>query len=137
RQTEAYRQALRSHQSLADRLRFLSPLKIGGYRSRETITGAQIADYVAEFFSTMFKDQRIEFLATAAFRKIAITDIPSRIFPVFINLINNAVYWTAQSEDRRIQLDFKDGLVIVADSGPGVDPDDVPRLFSIFFTRRR
>jgi signal transduction histidine kinase len=137
RQTEAYRQAQRSHQALADRLRFLAPLKIGGYRSRETILGQQIADYVSEFFSTMLKDQRIDFLATAAFRKIAITDIPSRIFPVFINLINNAVYWTSQSTERRIRLDFKDGLAIVADTGPGVDPEDIPRLFTIFFTRRR
>jgi signal transduction histidine kinase len=137
RQTEAYRQALRSHQALADRLRFLAPLKIGGYRSRETITGQQIADYVSEFFSTMFKDQRIDFLATAAFRKIAITDIPSRIFPLFINLINNAIYWTSQSGERRIRLDFKEGVAIVADSGPGVDPEDIPRLFNIFFTRRR
>ncbi|WP_316168232.1 MULTISPECIES: ATP-binding protein [unclassified Bradyrhizobium] len=137
RQTEAYKQALRSHQALADRLRFLAPLKIGGYRSRETITGQQIADYISEFFSTTFKDQRIDFLATAAFRKIAITDIPSRIYPVFINLVNNAVYWASQSSERKIRLDFKDGLAVVADSGPGVDPEDVSRLFNIFFTKRR
>jgi len=137
RQTDAYRQALRAHQGLADRLRFLAPLKIGGYRSRETITGEQIADYISEFFATSFKDQRIDFVATAAFRKIAITDIPSRIFPVFLNLVNNAVYWTCQTDPHRIRLDFKDGLVIVADSGPGVDREDIPRLFGIFFTRRR
>ena len=137
RQTAVYKQALRSHQALADRLRFLAPLKIGGYRSRENITGQQIADYVSEFFSTMFKDQRIDFLATAAFRKIAITDIPSRIFPVFINLINNAIYWTSQSTERRICLDFKDGVAVIADSGPGVDLEDISRLFNIFFTRRR
>ncbi|MHB8268060.1 ATP-binding protein [Bradyrhizobium sp.] len=137
RQTDAYKQALRAHLALSDRLRFLAPLKIGGYRSRETITGQQIAGYISEFFSTMFKDQRIDFLATAAFRKMAITDVPSRIFPVFINLINNAIYWTSQSSERRIRLDYKDGLAIVADSGPGVDPEDIPRLFNIFFTRRR
>jgi signal transduction histidine kinase len=137
RTSEAYRQALRAHQALADRLRFLAPLKIGGYRSRETITGEQISNYMTEFFSTMFKEQRIDFFATKAFRKISITDIPSRIFPVFINLINNAVYWTSQAEKRQIRLDFKDGLAIVADSGPGVDSEDIPRLFSIFFTRRR
>jgi len=137
RQTDAYQQALSAHQALADRLRFLAPLKIGGYRSRETITGEQIANYVGEFFSTMFKEQRIDFLATTAFRRIVITDIPSRIFPVFINLINNAIYWTSQSRDRRIRLDFKDNVAIVADSGPGVDPEDVDRLFNIFFTRRR
>lgn len=32
RETTAYKHALQSHQALADRLRFLSPLRIGGYR---------------------------------------------------------------------------------------------------------
>jgi signal transduction histidine kinase len=137
RETAAYKRALHAHQALADRLRFLSPLKISGYRSRETITGEQIAEYISEFFSGMFRDQRIEFIATKAFRGIAITDIPSRIFPVFVNLVNNAVYWVGQGEERRIVLDFKQGKVIVADTGSGVDIEDVSRLFTIFFSRRR
>jgi signal transduction histidine kinase len=137
RETTAYKQALRSHMALADRLRFLSPLRIGGYRAREIITGQQIAEYLEEFFSRMFKDGRIEFTATKSFRHIAITDLPSRIFPVFINLVNNAIYWVGQADERRIVLDFNDGLVVLGDTGPGVDVDDVPRLFEIFFSRRR
>ncbi|WP_368644628.1 ATP-binding protein [Castellaniella ginsengisoli] len=136
-ETPAYRSALRAHQALADRLRFLAPMKIGGYRSRETITGAQIADYIEEFFSAIFRDKRVDFMATKEFRTIKIVDIPSRIFPVFINLINNAVYWASQNEERRIALDFKNGLVVVADTGPGVDQEDLPRLFTIFYTTRR
>ncbi|MFL9840461.1 ATP-binding protein [Sphingomonas sp. ST-64] len=135
--TEAYEGALRAHLALADRLRFLSPLKIGGYRAREVITGAQVADYITEFFSSVFTSQRIEFIVTENFRKISFRDIPSRIFPVFINLINNAVYWTSLATERKIELDFQDGLAIIADSGPGVDPEDVSRLFELFFSRRR
>ncbi|WAC28787.1 ATP-binding protein [Ancylobacter sp. SL191] len=137
RNTNAYEAALRAHLGLADRLRFLSPLKIGGYRTRERISGEKIALYLEEFFSRVFTEQRIEFSVTKSFRGIEITDIPSRIFPVFINLINNAVYWSSLSLERQIKIDFKDGLVIVGDSGPGVDPEDVARLFDIFFSRRR
>ena len=137
RDTNAFKSAMRSHLALTDRLRFLSPLKIGGYRARETITGAQIADYVQEFFASTFKEQRIDFFASIEFRRISIVDIPSRIFPVFINLINNALYWTSQSEDRRIHLGFKEGLAIISDTGPGVDIEDVSRIFDIFFSRRR
>lgn len=137
RSSDAYVQALRSHQALADRLRFLTPMKIGGYRARERITGGQIADYVEEFFGRAFKDQRIDFQATQAFRGITVTDLPSRIHPVFLNLVNNAVYWVSQSVERQIRIDLVDGLVVVADSGPGVDPEDVQRLFGLFFTRRR
>lgn len=137
RETTAYKNALLAHNALADRLRFLSPLKIGGYRARERITGAQIGDFVEEFFDETFKERRIDFVATKAFREISITDIPARIYPAFLNLVNNSVYWTSQSEKREIRLDFQEGLAIVADTGPGVDPDDVDRIFDIFFTRRR
>ena len=134
---EAYELALRSHLALADRLRFLSPLKIGGYRARETIRGEQIADYIGQFFALIFSSQRVDFTATAAFRSITFRDIPSRIYPVFINLVNNAVYWTSLAADRKITLDFQKNLAIIADSGPGVDPEDIPRLFELFFSRRR
>ena len=137
RRSTAYKLAYEAHSALADRLRFLAPLKIAGYRSRETITGAQIADYVGEFFARTFRSNRIDFAATPAFRVLRIVDLASRVFPVFLNLVNNAVYWASQSVERQIRLDFVDGLVVVADSGRGVDPDDVPRLFELFFTRRR
>ena len=137
RQHQAYMQALRAHQALADRFRFLSPMKIGGYRSREQITGTQISDYVEEFFSRTFEDRRITFTGSSDFRRMFIMDIPSRIHPVFLNLVNNAVYWVSQVENREIRFDFRENLAIVADSGPGVDPDDVPRLFELFFTKRR
>ncbi|MDB4949012.1 MAG: histidine kinase [Gemmatimonadetes bacterium] len=137
RRSSAFKLAFQAQGALTDRLRFLSPLKIAGYRARETITGAEIASYIADFFERTFADNRIEFSASDAFRSFSILDLPSRIFPVFINLVNNAVYWVSQGIERQVKLDFVDGKVVVADSGSGVDPDDVPRLFELFFTRRR
>lgn len=132
-----YQAALSAHQALGDRLRFLAPMKIAGYRSREIISGEKIAAYVEEFFRRAFLEKKIDFSATDGFKSMEIVDIPSRIYPVFINLINNSVYWVSQRNDRRIVLDFQCGLAIVSDSGPGVDPDDVSRLFTLFFTTRR
>jgi signal transduction histidine kinase len=134
--TSAFRLAFEAHAALADKLRFLAPLKIAGYRNRERITGAEIANYIADFFERRFKDNRISFEATDQFRHIAFNDLRSRVYPVFINLVNNSLYWLSFANDRRIMFDFVGGLVIVGDSGGGVDPDDVPRLFQLFFTRR-
>lgn len=137
RATDAYRAALRSHLALADRLRFLAPLKVAGYRPRETITGADIGEYLSAFFERAFAENGIRFEVTDAFRAMRFSDIPSRIFPVFINLVNNSAYWVSPRPEKVIRLDFVDGLAIVADTGPGVDVDDVPRLFELFHTRRR
>jgi C4-dicarboxylate-specific signal transduction histidine kinase len=134
--TTSFKLAFEAHAALTDKLKFLAPLKIAGYRNRERITGADIADFIGDFFGRRFKEDRISFRATETFRSIAFRDLRSRIYPVFINLVNNSVYWLSFVKDRRVVFDFIDGLAIVADSGKGVDPDDIGHLFQMFFTRR-
>ena len=127
-----------AHEQLTDRLRFLSPLKLSGERRPMTIRGTDIYDYVSKFLGKVLESRSIEFYASPAFRSFGVFDEPSRIFPVFINLVNNAAYWVGQSRylEKNILLDADDGVVFVADDGPGIDPDDVKSLFSLFFTRK-
>lgn len=137
RGTEAYKNAMTGFRSLVQRLEFLAPLRLSGTRLRETISGQDIEKYLQEFFGRQITDRRIELEVTPAFRDTTVVDYPHRIFPVFVNLVNNALYWVTFATDRKILLDRLGSKVYVADSGPGVDPDDVPELFhKIFFTRR-
>jgi signal transduction histidine kinase len=132
----AFRRASDAHRALTEKLRFLSPLQLAGTRIREPISGAMIQEYINEFFGATFQENYISFTATEAFKAIVFTEMRSRIFPVFINLINNAIYWVARSSDRRIEIGYVDGKVVVGDTGPGVDRDDVWRLFQLFYTTR-
>jgi signal transduction histidine kinase len=135
--TDAFRLAKHAHQSLTQKLRFLTPLKLSGPRLRESIHGKDIATYVRAFFAERLERGRVDLKTTAAFESIVVTDFRSRLYPVFINLINNALYWVTFSKGERIiLLDCVEDVVIIADSGDGVDPDDLPRLFELFFTRR-
>lgn len=131
-----YKLAFEAHSALTEKLRFLAPMRVAGYRNRETIRGTEIAAYLEEFFKRRFKTEEVSFEATKAFNGISFSDLRSRIYPVFINLINNSLYWLQFVKDRRIVLDFRNGKAVVSDSGQGVDPDDVGRLFQLFFTRR-
>lgn len=131
-----FKLAKNSHKALTSQIRFLSPLKISGYQTRETITGKNIADHINQFYGDRFERQRINFEVTEAFRSIKISDLPSRIYPVFINLINNAMYWVTLVEERKIKIDLIDDLVVIANSGPKVDEDDIQRLFDLFYTKR-
>ena len=128
-----------AHQSLSDSWRFLSPLKLAGEKVRTQITGSDIYEYVKEFFGKRLEKSNIIFEQSEIFSKISIYEQPAKIYPVFINLVNNARYWVraSQEEQKRILLDIKNGLVVIADNGPGVDIDDVPELFTLFFTKKQ
>ncbi len=137
RETEAYKLATAGFRFLEHRLKFLAPLQLSGPRLRETISGEAIETYLREFFGRQITDRRIELVVTPAFRETTVVEYPHRIFPVFVNLVNNALYWVTFATERTIRLDRLESKVYVADSGPGVDPEDVPELFhKIFFTRR-
>jgi len=136
--TDAYKSVKTAQEMLTDRWRFLSPMKLSANRSRELITGDHIHDYVVNFFGDTFKRNEIRFECSASFERFAVQEYTSRIFPVFLNLVNNARHWVCQSNgsERRILLDVHEGKVIVADDGPGVDKADLNHLFTLFFTRK-
>jgi signal transduction histidine kinase len=128
-----------AHQSLSDSWRFLSPLKLSGEKVKAKLTGNDIYNYVHHFYKSRLEKNDIQLLKTDAFSEISIYEQPSRIYPVFINLINNARYWVRESNEsiKTILLDVKDGLVYISDNGPGVDIDDIEQLFTIFFTKKQ
>ncbi len=127
-----------AHEQLTDRFRFLQPMKLSGDRPREMITGRQLADYCISFFERTFEETNITVDVTDAFEAFSISEQPARLYPVFINLVNNAQYWVRQGKqaDRTIRFDVSEKKVIIADTGPGVDELDLRHLFSLFFTRK-
>lgn len=137
-QSSAYLAVREGHETLVERLRFLSPLKLSGPKTRTNLTGLMIFQYVQRFFKNEFSENEISFEASSGFLKFSIFEQPARIYPVFINLVNNAAYWVNHSlkSEKRILLDVADEKVLVSDSGPGVDEEDLKHLFNLFFTRK-
>ncbi len=127
-----------AHEALTDRLRFLSPLKLSGDKIKTWINGEKIFDYISDFFGEKLEQKGISLEASPAFRKFSVYEQFSRIYPVFINLVNNSKYWVGMSplEEKRILLDIVENKVVVADNGPGVEEEDFKHLFSLFFTRK-
>jgi signal transduction histidine kinase len=125
-------------EGLTDQLRFLSPLRLSGDKVQRFIDGNEIAKFVQRFFAPTLARAGIEFETTQAFEKMRLYERPARVFPVFLNLINNSIYWvgTVPRATRRITLDVVKDEVLIADSGPGVAKDDVDQIFKLFFTRK-
>ncbi|EKN4694854.1 ATP-binding protein [Yersinia ruckeri] len=131
-----YKLAVDSQRALTQQIRFLSPLKLSGYQSRQKITGKDIQNHVTRFFGDRFDRQRIELSIDEKFSNISITDLPSRIYPVFINILNNALYWVCLGDTREIKIGVIGNYVLISNSGPAIDEEDIPRLFQIFYSKR-
>ncbi|KKO49438.1 hypothetical protein VT06_06285 [Arsukibacterium sp. MJ3] len=125
-------------EAISHQLEFLSPLKISGARTRRLITGKEILTYLQGFFDTVVRSRAIQISATEEFQRLTVDELPSRLLPVFVNLVNNSVYWLVNSgtELPQILLSINEGKVVVSDNGPGIDELDQQNLFKMFFTRK-
>lgn len=132
-----FKNAMKAHKQFTEYLRFLSPLKLSGYQTRDDITGQEIVKNVKLFFQDQFEQQNINLEFSDTFIRMNVVDVKSRIIPVFINLLNNALYWVALAEhEREIKVGIINDLVVIANNGPAIDPDDIGNLFQLFYSRR-
>ncbi|MEL7561121.1 ATP-binding protein [Stutzerimonas chloritidismutans] len=125
-------------EAISQQLEFLSPLRVSGSRTRRPIAGKEIEDYLVSFFDTVARGRNIKIHASDGFRAFSLYEQPSRLYPVFVNLVNNSIYWlvSSQTPDPQIYLSVKEGQVIISDNGPGINPVDQDSLFKMFFTRK-
>ena len=64
---------------------------------------------------------------------------PKLIMQVLINLLNNAVKYTPPGSEIHVRLRRSDDQIIVdvADNGPGVDDEDKPYVFDLFYNGKK
>jgi two-component system, OmpR family, sensor histidine kinase MprB len=60
-----------------------------------------------------------------------IKGVPSRLERAVANLLENAVKWSP--ERSTVDVELKDGELRVRDRGPGIDPEDLERVFDRFY----
>lgn len=138
--TQAVRDIRLGYEGLTDQLRFLSPLRMAGTKVEKWVDGTEIVEYLRSFFAPVLAREGISLDVSEAFARFRVFDQPSRLYPVFINLVNNSIYWlstdSADGKAPRILLDVRDKRVFVSDNGPGISDEDIDSLFKLFFTKR-
>ncbi|MFT4941917.1 MAG: signal transduction histidine kinase [Paraglaciecola sp.] len=125
-------------EALSQQLEFLSPLKVSGTRTRRNITGKEVFEYLNLFFEIALKSRGITIESSEEFHRFELVEQPSRLIPVFVNLVNNSIYWLATSQKKKpkIELAVIDEKVVVSDNGPGIDDLDQESLFKMFFSQK-
>jgi signal transduction histidine kinase len=82
------------------------------------------------------KDKKIEILSVLSDERVNVFADKPRLFEVVSNLLNNAVKFT-DSGTITVKVEKKDDNVVVSvrDTGHGIDPEVVPRLFTKFASK--
>ena len=136
---ELYGNLRASFDHLDGYLTLFTPLQRRMYRRPVEIRGAEIYEFLRDLFRERLPRHHIEFTRTTAFGRATLRGFPSSFYPVFVNLVDNAIYWLAQqnlAENRHIELDATGGSLFVSDTGPGIAPRDREAIFEFGFTRK-
>ena len=118
-------------------LTLFTPLHRRLYRAETEFDGADINKYLNNLFGERLKRHGIEINASKTFLKKVITGYPSSFYPVFVNLVDNAIFWLIdRTSEKKIHLDIDGDDMLIGDTGPGVAERDRESIFELGFTRK-
>lgn len=126
-----------SFEHLDGYLTLFTPLHRRLYRTEVEIRGSDISRFLLDLFGERLERHGVEASATREFQRHRFRGYPSTFYPVFVNLMDNAIFWLRdQPPPRTIRLGVQDGAMTVEDNGPGVAPRDREVIFEPGFTRK-
>jgi len=118
-------------------LTLFTPLHQRLYRVETEFDGADINKYLNDLFGERLKRHDIKIKANKAFLKKTITGYPSSFYPVFVNLVDNAIFWLKnRTPEKTIHLDIDGDDMLISDTGPGIFERDRESIFELGFSRK-
>lgn len=133
-----YKQLSVAFEHMEANYKMLQPLYRTAKKQRTVFTGRHIMDSMRTFFSQRIKDLDVTIESTANFDNYEFFTYESVIYSVFINIINNALYWLIPSTRRVIRMDYQQDTneIVVMNSGERIDDKIIQDIFTLFFTRK-
>lgn len=132
-----FNQLRMSFQHLEGNHKLLKPLYRTTRRQRTVINGSDIENNLRDFFSTIFSRNNIELTVDESFKKYEFFTFESIIKPVFINIVNNAIYWLIPVDNRRIHITCKGDEILILNNGEKIEDRYLEDIFILFFTRKK
>lgn len=134
----------RSYSHLDGYLSLFAPLNRRLSQTKTVIRGEEVRKYLVELLGERMERHSIALEVTERFNDAELVELPSVIYPPFVNLVDNAFYWLTNSSAKAggepnrkvVSLDFDGAAFIVADNGPGIPPSDHDAIFESGFSRK-
>lgn len=119
-------------------LAMFTPLDRRLNRKKIDILGKDIVDFLNDLFEARFERHNVSLNSTKRFNNATVFGFPSSFYPVFVNIVDNAIFWLDGIKDRprEITLDFVDGGFIIANNGPAISSRDRENIFELNFSRK-
>ncbi len=136
--SDLYRDIRISFDHLDEYLTLFTPLDRRLHRTRIDISGKQVYDFLSKLFQARLNRHNVALTATKKFLKSSTLCYPSSLYPPFVNLVDNAIFWLQRNHDRprEITLDADGDDLLVRDNGPGVSARDYENIFAMNFSRK-
>jgi signal transduction histidine kinase len=136
----------RSYSHLDSYLSLFAPLNRRLSQTKAMIEGSDIFRYLRELLGDRMRRHGIVLEPTAEFLNADVVDFVATLYPPFVNLVDNAIYWLTSADGvvrdgeaervKMIILDFAGREFIIRDTGPGVLPADHDAIFNPGFSRK-
>lgn len=140
---ELYDDIARSYGHLDGYLALFAPLNRRLARAPTLIAGAEVEDYLRSLLGERMRRHNVQLIVTDQFREVHLQDLVATIYPAFVNIVDNAVFWSArdlggigETGSGTVELDFVGDRFIVTDNGPGVSSADREAVFEAGFSRK-
>ncbi|MFZ0596469.1 MAG: ATP-binding protein, partial [Flavobacterium sp.] len=119
-------------------LNLFTPLNRRLNRKRENISLIEIKTFLIDLFKTRMERHNIMFKHTNGFAKQKIFGFKSTFYPVFVNLIDNAIYWLNHSniDEKIIRLHADENGVYVSNNGIEIPIQEREKIFNLGFSKK-
>lgn len=135
---KVYRNIKINFEHLDGYLSLFTPLNRRLNRRREDISLLDIKVFLIDLFKPRMERHQIAFKHTNGFANKKINGFRSTFYPVFVNIIDNAIYWLKQSDvpEKIIRLHADDSGIYISNNGLAIKPQDKEQIFEMHFTRK-
>lgn len=115
-------------------LTLFRPLQRRLYRSAIEFNGQQILDYLRRLFEPRLRELGVELRASERFCRTTLLGYPSTYYPVFVNVLDNALWWLKGRAEPVIELDADLSSLTIWNNGPRIAPEDRELVFEHRFS---
>ena len=136
--TSLYQNVKINFEHLDSYLNLMTPLDRRMEREKVDIPLADIRIFLDDLFRARLNRHHIQLKHTKGFEKRALNGYRSTFYPVFVNIVDNAIYWLQQSEseEKIIRLHADDTGIYISNNGPKINMEDKERIFDLRFSRK-